>query len=393
MAMARRAGPSGVRFAPEGANAEVDDRGMYRVFNLPPGRYAIAVAPDSDAGSAVSAPIYFPGVTDPARAEFLSLRPGEYRSNTNLTLTPVQTYTVKGSVTGIPGNWPHRRVVAVSMIPAAGISTEAPIVDTDLEGHFTFSSVAPGSYQIVAFGPGPTVVMGNEAPVPDIRPRQGSVRVDVAGADLSDVTVPLKDVVTADARLIADREPGVTPACYSAAKLTLRPVDPMPVSRQFNATLTSAGAFALRDIPAARYRVELKGFEGSCFLREIRMEGKKLIEGTVTVDANASLELVVSAGSGKVTGTVTAPDEQKLTSGLVILVPADDETREVRTTPFDAKGQFNLEQIPPGRYRLLATQRIGSNDYLDPLFWQENQAPEIEIKQGGAITQDLKLTK
>jgi hypothetical protein len=235
--------------------------------------------------------------------------------------------------------------------------------------------------------------MGNEAPVPDIKPRQGSVRVDIAGADLSDVTVSLKDVVTVDARFVADRDTGVTPACYSAAKLTLRPVDPMPVSRQFNAALTSAGAFTLRDIPAARYRVELKGFEGSCFLREIRMEGKKLLEGMVIIDGNASLELVVSAGSGKLSGTVTAPNEQNLTAGLVILVPADDETREVRTTLFDATGQFNLEQIPPGRYRLLATQRIGSNDYLDPLFWQENQAPEIEIKQGSSVTQDLKLTK
>ena len=388
MAVARRAGAGGVRFTPEGASAEVDDRGMYRIFNLTPGRYAIAVAPDPDAGGAVSAPIYFPGAIDPARAEFLSLRPGETRSNTNITLTPVQSYTVKGTVTGIPGNWPHRRVVAVSMIPAAGISTEAPIVDTDLEGHFTFSSVPPGSYQIIASGPGPTVVMGSAAPVPEIKPRQGSMRVDVAGADLSDVTVPLRDVAAVDARFVADRETGVTPACYLAAKLALRPVDPMPVSRQFSATLTSTGAFTLRDIPAARYRVELNGFEGSCFLREIRMEGKKLLQGMVTIESNVSLELVVSAGSGKVTGTVT-----NATSGLVILAPADDETREVRTTPLDATGQFHLEQIPPGRYRLLATQRIGSNDYLDPLFWQESQAPEIEIKQGSSITQDLKITK
>lgn len=214
------------------------------------------------------------------------------------------------------------------------------------------------------------------------------MRVDVAGADLSDVTVPLRDVAAVDAGFVADRETGVTPACYLAAKLALRPVDPMPVSRQFSATLTSTGAFTLRDIPAARYRVELNGFEGSCFLREIRMEGKKLLQGMVTIESNVSLELVVSAGSGKVTGTVT-----NATSGLVILAPADDETREVRTTPLDATGQFHLEQIPPGRYRLLATQRIGSNDYLDPLFWQESQAPEIEIKQGSSITQDLKITK
>ena len=366
---------------------------MYRIFNLPPGRYAIAIAPNADSGSAVSSPIYFPGVIDPARAEFLSLQAGETRNNTNLMLTPVQSYTVRGTVTGIPGNWPHRRVVGVFMIPASGISTEAPIVDTDLEGHFTFSNVAPGSYQIIASGPGPTVVMGNEAPVPDIKPRQGSVRVEVAGADLSDATVPLKDVVTVAAKFVADRETGVTPACYSAAKLILRPVDPMPVTRQFNATLTPAGTFVLRDVPAARYRVELTGFEGSCFLREIRMEGKKALQGIVTIERSVNLELAVSAGSGKVTGTVTGLSEQNLTSGLVILVSADDDGREIRTTTFDAKGQFNLQQIPPGRYRLFATQRIGSNDYLDPIFWQESQAPEIEIKQGSSITQDLKLTK
>ena len=270
---------------------------------------------------------------------------------------------------------------------------EAPIVDTDLEGRFTFLNVPPGSYQIVASGPGPVVVMGNEAPVPDVKPRQGSVRVEVSSTDISDVTVPLKDVATVDGKVLADRETGATPACYSAAKLTLQPVDPMPASRLFNATLTSTGAFTLRDVPAARYRIVVKGFEGSCFLREIQMEGKKTPDRIVTVDGPVNFVLVVSSGSGKLTGTVTAPNEQSPTSGLVILVPVDGETSEVRTTPFDAKGQFNLEQIPPGRYRLLATQRISSNDYLDPLFWQENEAPEIEMKQGSSITKDLKLTK
>jgi hypothetical protein len=393
MAIVRRAGSSGLRLISQGPGAVVDDRGVYRIFNLPPGRYTVEVVPESeDAGGFGFAAVYFPGAIDPARAEFFSVRAGETRSATNLTLMTVQSYTVKGNLTGIPGNWSRRRA-AVSIIPASGIGIEAAKVDADPEGRFTFSSVPPGSYQIVAWGPGPVVVMGNEAPVPDAKPRQGSARVEVASADISDVTVALKDVAIVDGRVVADRESGATPACYSAAKLTLRPVDPMPASRPFNAALTSTGAFTLRDVPAARYRVELKGFEGSCFLREIQVEEKRAQDRIVAIDGSVSLALVVSAGGGNVTGTVTGLNEQNPASGMVILVPVDGEMAEVRTKPFDVKGQFNLEQIPPGRYRLLAAQRISSNDYLDPLFWQENQAPEIEIKQASSITQDLKVTK
>src|SRR5208282_4494131 len=100
-----------------------------------------------------------------------------------------------------------------------------------------------------------------------------------------------------------------------------------------------------------------------------QVDGKKTEDRIVTIDGNVNLALEVSAGGGQVTGTVTAPNEQSPTSGLVVLVPVDGETAEVRTTPFDPKGQFNLEQIPPGRYRLFAAQSITSNDYLDPLFW------------------------
>ena len=85
-----------------------------------------------------------------------------------------------------------------------------------------------------------------------------------------------------------DRETDVPPACYSAAKLTLSPVDPLPVSRQFNAILTSAGSFTLRDVPAARYRIEIKGIDGPCFLKEIQVDGKHP-DRTVTVDGNLSL--------------------------------------------------------------------------------------------------------
>src|SRR6185437_16778374 len=113
-----------------------DDRGAYRIYDLPPGDYAVAVQPrnttggplrlltaaDVDAGPAAAsspataqpamppliayAQVYYPATPLAAAAASISLADGEERSNVDIRTALVPLARVEGSIadaTGGPG--------------------------------------------------------------------------------------------------------------------------------------------------------------------------------------------------------------------------------------------------------------------------------------------------
>src|SRR5262249_24802307 len=112
-----------------------NDLGEYRLFWLPPGEYLVgatllgANAPSNDfelipggiarrvigpsSGESIelpnddaAVPFYFPGTTDPARAEALVLQPGTVRSSVNFNIVATMARRVRGVVLNLPGPSP-----------------------------------------------------------------------------------------------------------------------------------------------------------------------------------------------------------------------------------------------------------------------------------------------
>src|SRR5690606_33208350 len=84
--LSRRLTDSGITLALEEHSAVTDDRGHYRLYDLAPGRYTVAVLPKTDPTATAFAHTFFPGTVDPEAAELFSIDPGETRSNTNFFL-------------------------------------------------------------------------------------------------------------------------------------------------------------------------------------------------------------------------------------------------------------------------------------------------------------------
>ncbi len=171
-----------------------DDRGMYRLYGLPPGEYVVAASPrNSNIGeirastpdeirSALAAlqqpatpappagqplppprdyvtvgfaPVYFPGSPSISGASTIALGPGEERSGVDFSLQIVRTAKIEGSVVVPSGFSPQS--VTLTMLPVGpqvgpGIlgSTFLNRVTPGADGKFTYAAVPPGQYTINA---------------------------------------------------------------------------------------------------------------------------------------------------------------------------------------------------------------------------------------------------
>jgi hypothetical protein len=224
-----------------GATARTDDRGVYRISNLTPGAYEVAVistvaaVPTStldaitrtggpsadlrsqlasigatavDRGTADAMQVggdviaigraskppsqsvdghlvvyptqFYPAATTPANARIIVLKGGEERSTIDLRLMPVPAVRVTGVVSAPAGITTGNLALHLVPVDPAGLSSEVDVASTvtDSTGAFTFPAVPSGQYVIRMVKAPPTAVAaGATAQV-----ETGSETVAIAGA-------------------------------------------------------------------------------------------------------------------------------------------------------------------------------------------------------------------
>lgn len=133
-----------------GAQATVDEAGMYRL-TLPPGRYILAALPPPGLLDFTTVfPAYFQDTTDFAQARPIDLGPGEIRPFTDFLLFDVESHRLAGQVTGIPKGWGSAAVVLCS---ASGYTGPLQVAATEAGGRFHFDHVPAGVFDLTVTGP------------------------------------------------------------------------------------------------------------------------------------------------------------------------------------------------------------------------------------------------
>ena len=262
---------SAVRVLPNGETrgssawqVKSDDRGMFRIFGVPPGDYLVSASnpwlatstniaqptvaevdammsalaqrartgPSTAAatGRRVTAPdrplvriasVYFPGVPSMQDATRIAVRAAEERGGLDFRFEPVPTATVEGRLSGPLQNLAAAQVALRfrgSGIASSGQTTAQPHAD----GTFTFSGLVPGNYTITA-----RVDRRAAAPAPSTGPRMVSLTtpaadaastqdaeffyattdIDVRGLPLKDVSLVLQAGSVLSGRLVFDGDP------------------------------------------------------------------------------------------------------------------------------------------------------------------------------------------
>jgi hypothetical protein len=433
-------------------SVQSDDRGEYRLFWLPPGRYYLSARhPDIGGGimrlggfrisrgggqgpngstafeefrssgdlSSASPidpvragntkerylPVYFPGGIDQQSALPIDLASGAELSGTDFTIDPVPLQRVRGRAV-YETNGEAAMSAKIQWVSSSGTSSgdeQDPLFGAPqgtapecCEGTFEIG-LTPGAYTLVAA----------------VNNLNGRVGVQVGYGDVDGVVIPISQGfnltghVTFEGRVPASAElsalrislamdpliPGLVPTSYSVV---------LP-----NGSLTLAagrGDFRvnispLLNLPGA-YRTPIRaavpsGLQ-SAYVKSIRLGNADVLNGGLHLDRqpDTPLEIVIGTTPGALEGTVINENREPVPNVNVALLP--DVARRGRidlykSTLSDASGRFRIAGLPPGDYTAFAFDGVESGEWQNPEFLApfEERGKPVRITEGAPASVEL----
>jgi protocatechuate 3,4-dioxygenase beta subunit len=140
---------------------ETDDRGIYRVYGVPPGRYLVSVGQARDSGMVTFGPsgarysrTFHPGTVDPTQAKVVEVSSGGEASGVDISLAePPKSYEARGRVIDDHGNPVAGVGYGYGSLRENAKSVGAWGTDgglTDENGEFVLKNLMPGHYAAFA---------------------------------------------------------------------------------------------------------------------------------------------------------------------------------------------------------------------------------------------------
>jgi hypothetical protein len=353
------------------ARAKTDDRGMYHVMGLEPGRYLVRSMSKLYEDGGYLPTFFRDAVTvDQARAVEVTLE--QQVDRVDIRATPGRLFTISGRVAGSQAGSP---TVALSS------DTGTEIATVDNSGNFSFNPSAPGQYEILAQAPD-----RGRGPMAAYQP----LTVD---RDLSDIRIPLSPLPTV--QFIFEDTKG-QPIDSGQLKVLARRKD--MAGEASTQTLAAPPASGRVFFLPGHWDVALApteaywaaGFTPPQPDATDRSRADGWNEMLLAPGSQNVVKFVLSSTPATVNGTVTGAGGNVAVGMPVFLEPYDLDPRkrlaEVRATRTDAQGQYQFGGLSPGVYRLL-----GSFDYQMPSAAEMEAAPSkmVKVEEGSNTVLNL----
>jgi hypothetical protein len=380
-----------------GNQAQTNDLGQYRLYNLTPGQYVVQVSvsrPESAHEGADEAyvPLFYPGVTDPASASTIAADAGSETQGIDVDVRPVHAVRVAGRVINESSARSTQNAYVILMPAVADPRKRAGAIAMLAASRYAANvSTAGGDFEITGVPAGSYWATANVQD--DQRQYQGRVLVQVGDADVRGVTIPVSAGVNLAGRVRVDPQ---RPLDFSKMAVAAIPTDSGFMGGQ-GTEVRPDGSFVLENLPAGNYRITVSGYPEECYVKSVSLGGGDVLETGLTIDSggqSGQLDIVLTAGGSAITGTVLK--DQKPASATVFLVP--DPPRRERQDLYSIKrtqadGSFSILGIPPGDFKLFAFEDPDPGLVNDPSVLQpyETKGSSVHVEQGQKQTVQLDL--
>lgn len=335
-----------------------DDRGIYRVYGLPAGRYLISLGYEARPNSITVTSVrtyyprtYHPDATSEAEAKPVEVNEGQETTGIDITLGGMKkNYDVSGRVSYADTTQPAVGVpvsfgvvnVQTRNIGAWGSTNE----QTNSNGEFRMQNILPGKYAVFAQPPQSDNAFSE------------SVQFEIADEDVIGLEIKLRRGSSING--IAVMEGVNDPAIL--ARLTgiefyvsLTSQELVPPSSG-HAVVGSNGTFRIVGLRSGKARILLQPPARNLSIMRVERDGIRQPDGIEIGDAEQvnGVRVVLSSGTGAVRGSVRIIGGQ-IPDGIRVSARARhaDSGQNVGTaSQIDPRGLFRIDNLPPAEYEI-----------------------------------------
>lgn len=376
VAYADRAGERGpVAWAVSPFEFETDDRGVYRVYGVPPGRYLISVGQARDSGSITVGPTgaqyartFHPSATEAAQAKIVEVSAGGETTNVDISLADApKAYQARG------------RIVDDSGKPLAGVGygfgsvrgdartvgawgTDGQLTNSD--GEFVLKNLMPGRYAAFAvsdFGATPLEVYSD------------AVQFEVTDADVSGLVVKVHRGASLSGTVVVE---GTTDRAVLAGVTQVRlyastaapqvggsgAAADIAAPNFAQVKVNADGTFRVAGLRPGKVRVNVQSFGAArrFTLLGVQRGGADAAAGVDVGEGEqvTGVRVRLGYGTGVVRGQIDLRDGSQpavLPGGARLIVSArraGDRSAQQIPVEVDSRGRFTIDSLLGGDYEI-----------------------------------------
>ena len=400
-----------------------DDRGQYRLFGVPPGKYYLnignppgpirTVSPTGgliggQTAGTVYAFNYFPGVADVNQAVMIEVKSAQEVSF-DMTARRQQTYRVRGTLLDSRTGQPPAGNVQVSLfyrLLTGGSGTFGTGRNYDpATGKFELMNVIPGQYAVQAQiqDPVTTPITAQQIEAriaAQAMQPMGRTPITVTNADVDGVTVTLSTGITIPGQVALEGQAVSALTGIERIRVTLRLAqDGLPVAAGVQAApgiVAADGAFQIAGAREGEFIVAVNSLSAGFYVKSIRYGGSDVLNNSFRFSGSGSgsIDVIVRSGAALLSGVVTDARSQTVSGIQTALVPEQrNRTDLYRVATTDASGRFNFTNVTPGQYRIFSWEAFEQGMQFDPdlLKSYEQQGRLVQVAEASNQNLDVKI--